>query len=73
MAVLGCVWKRGANHVPSNFGKKLFKMNFVFIFSDCFDVLMSKIIFKNKKNYFNVFLSEKYFEPSPLLQLQIHN
>jgi len=27
-----------------------------------FDVLISKIILKNKKNYFNAFSREKYFE-----------
>jgi hypothetical protein len=32
------------------------------MFSDHFNVLMSKIIFKNKKYYFNAFSSEKYFE-----------
>ena len=34
------------------------------MFSDRFDVLISKIIFKKiNKNYFNTFLSEKHFEP----------
>jgi hypothetical protein len=32
------------------------------MFSNYFDVLMSKIIFKNKKYYFDIFPSEKYFE-----------
>jgi hypothetical protein len=32
------------------------------MFSDYFDVLILKIIFKNKKNYFNIFLNKKYFE-----------
>jgi len=32
------------------------------MFLDYFDMLMLKIIFKNKKNYFNAFLNEKYFE-----------
>jgi len=35
-----------------------------------FDVLMSKYFFKNKKYYFNVFPSEKYFKPQPLLHFQ---
>ena len=51
--------------VPKNF-KKNFKMNF-FMFSYRFGVLILKIIFKNKKNYFNIFLNEKYFELLSLL------
>ena len=39
----------------------MLKINF-FMFSDYFDVLILKIIFKNKKNYFNIFLNKKYFE-----------
>jgi hypothetical protein len=35
------------------------------MFLDHFDVLMSKIIFKNKKYYFNTFSSEKYFKKQP--------
>jgi hypothetical protein len=31
-------------------------------------VFILKIILKNKKNYFNVFLSENFFEPSSLSQ-----
>jgi hypothetical protein len=35
------------------------------MFSDCFDVLISKIIFLKKTNlYFDAFLSEKRFEPA---------
>jgi hypothetical protein len=32
------------------------------MFLNHFDVLISKIILKNKKNYFNAFSREKYFE-----------
>jgi hypothetical protein len=36
------------------------------MFSDHFDTLILKIIFKNKKKYhFNVFLNKKYFEKQP--------
>jgi len=38
------------------------------MFSDRFNVLMSKIIFLNKKLHFDVFLNKNHFEPSPLPQ-----
>jgi hypothetical protein len=41
---LRCVWERGVNRVPSNFILFLLKIIFV-MFSDCFDVLILKIIF----------------------------
>jgi len=44
----------------------LFYLKFFCVFSDRFDVLISKIIFKNKKYYFDTFSSEKYFEKQPL-------
>jgi len=33
-----------------------------FMFSDRFDMLMLKIIFKNKKYYFDAFINENYFK-----------
>ena len=42
---LRCVWEHGANRVPSKFNFFLLKIIFV-MFSDCFDVLILKIIFK---------------------------
>jgi len=42
------------------------------IFLDCFDTLILKInFFKNKKNYFYLFLDEKYFKIQLLPQSQI--
>jgi hypothetical protein len=42
------------------------------MFSDHFDVLISKIIFKNiKKHYFNVFWNEKYFKKQLLPHFQV--
>jgi hypothetical protein len=35
------------------------------------DVLMLKIIFKNKKYYFNIFLNKKYFKKQSQLYLFI--
>ena len=32
---------------------------------------MSKINIKNKKNYFDIFLSKKYFKKQPLSQYKI--
>jgi len=44
------------------------------MFSDRFDVLISKIIFKNKKLHFDTFLNKKHFELPPLPQSQTsHN
>jgi len=31
---------------------------------NCFNLLILKIIFKNKNNYFNIFLNKKYFKMS---------
>jgi len=35
------------------------------VFLDYFDTLISKIIFFLKKNYFDIFLNEKYFDFMP--------
>ena len=39
----------------------LLQINIFFMFLNYFDVLILKIIFKNKKYYFNTFLNKKYF------------
>jgi hypothetical protein len=63
----GSVWEHSTNHVSKNFNVFcLLKTNF-FMFFNRFNVLMSKIILKNKKNYFDVFQSKKHFEHPPLL------
>ena len=57
------------NAVQTSFPQILifFSSNNFFMFSDHFDVLMSKMIFKKmKKLYFDAFLNEKHFEPPPL-------
>ena len=59
--------ERGANRVFKNFDFFVLKIKNKIIFSDRFVVLMSKIIFL-KKNYFNVFLSKKYFKSLPQYQ-----
>ena len=42
-------------------------LKYFFMFSDRFDVLMSKINFINKKKYyFDTFLNENHFEKQPL-------
>jgi hypothetical protein len=61
----GYVW----NRVFLKFNVFLFQIH-IFIFSDRFNVLILKIIFKNKKYYFNVFSSEKHFELQLLLHFQ---
>jgi hypothetical protein len=40
----------------------LLQINIFFVFLDHFDVLISKIIFKNKKILFDIFLSKKHFK-----------
>jgi hypothetical protein len=41
------------------------------MFLDFFNMLKLKINFKNKKNYFNIFLNKKYFEKQYLTHFQI--
>jgi len=64
--VFSTVWKRGANNVLSIFKKQLFfciKLIFFLVFLDYFDVLISKIILKNKKiYYFDTFPNEKHLK-----------
>jgi hypothetical protein len=55
-----------------NFKFFCLKFNYFFIILDCFDVLMLKIIFKNKKFYFNIFINKKHFELQPLSQFQAY-
>jgi len=45
---------------------KLFFFKLFFIFFNRFDVLILKIILKNKKFYFNIFTSKKHFKKQPL-------
>jgi hypothetical protein len=40
----------------------LLQINIFLVFLDHFDALISKIIFKNKKILFDIFLSKKYFK-----------
>jgi hypothetical protein len=40
------------------------------MFLDCFNMLILKIIFKNKKYYFNIFIYKKYFKKYLLLYSQ---
>ena len=39
----------------------MFNKFLLILFLDYFDVLISKIIFKNKKYYFKIFFNNKYF------------
>jgi len=41
------------------------------MFLDCFDMLILKINFKNKKYYFNIFICKKHFKKQSLLHLRI--
>jgi hypothetical protein len=49
-------------HVWTLFLKKIGFNLIFFMFSDRFDMLMLKIIFKNKKYYFDAFINENYFK-----------
>jgi hypothetical protein len=48
------------------------KNNFFFIFLDCFDILMSKIILKNNIYIYNLFLNKKLFKLQLLSQFQTY-
>jgi len=52
----------------------LLQINIFLVFSDHFDALISKIIFLNKKCYFNTFPSKKHFEKQSQshFQKQLH-
>jgi len=61
------VWKCSTNHIPSSFKKFYFLFYLKLIFFsvlDCFEMLKSKIILKNKikKYHFDAFSNEKHFE-----------
>jgi hypothetical protein len=68
----GVVWKHGLSCIFKKINFFLLKINF-FMFSDRFDVLISKIKFF-LKYHFNVFLNKKHFElqlqPQPHLQIK---
>jgi len=61
-------WKKRRStvyfYISKAFKKKIYllQINMFFVFLDHFNVLILKIILKNKKYYFNIFLSEKHFE-----------
>jgi hypothetical protein len=48
----------------------LLKINFLYILN-CFNTLILKIIFKNKKKYFNNFQYKNYFKTYPLPYFRI--
>ena len=62
--------------IPPVFGRNLKKKNcilneYVLVFLDHFDMLVSKMIFKKlKKHHFDVFWHDKHFEKPPQLDSQ---
>jgi hypothetical protein len=61
---LGAILCRCSNSV-------LLKLNFLFKILLLFYILISKIIFKNKKYYFNIFINKKHFKKNHYYTFQL--
>jgi hypothetical protein len=51
--------------------KKLFEINYFFVFSNCFDILILKIFFLKKNIILMHFRANKYFEKQSLSRSKI--